>query len=460
MREPVAAKRGAPARPERPRLFAVLRSGVLFVLAAYFFFFPAYATLRTALSAEVRTAARPPGYVAAFQASAGRYRSWATDYLATRRAAKVAHDDVAGTEWPMFGSVFFLLANEQLLKERAIVADEATREGLRLAAKVVAHPATATWVRAKWGERYLKSENVFYRMLLLLGLSSYRGSSGDRQYDDLLSSQADALRGELLARPHHLADDYPGECYPTDVLWAVAALKRSTTQDEGKAQMAALTAGLLRTLNAESRTPAGLPAFQVIAQTGLGQQPARGSATSGILCMAAELDVENARAWFESYTRHFWESGPLVSGFREFPRGTEGSSDVDSGPVVAGVGSVASVFGIGAARSLGRYDYAAPLVMESVAASWPTPSGLLLPGLLGWLAADGWCFGELALHFAATRPNQTSASVAYAGPVPGIVWIFLTFYTLAGACIAYVAMRLLRVTSVASCCPRRRSLWR
>jgi hypothetical protein len=394
----------------------------------------------------VRTTARPPGHVASFRATAGRYRSWARDYLESRRGAAVHSEDVAATEWPMFGSVFFLLSSQELLREGALRLDDETREGLRLAAEVVAHPATATWVRAKWGNDYLERENVFYRMLLLLGLSSYRDMTGDAGHDALILAQSTALRRELVARPQHLADDYPGECYPTDVLWAVAAIARSTPRDdsETRAEVGRLSAGLLRTLNGPASTATGLPAFSVEAATGAPQQPARGSATSGILCLAAELDLENARTWFERYVKHFWHRGPLLQGFREQPPGAEGFADVDSGPVIAGVGSVASVFGIGAARSLGRYDIAAPIVMESVAAAWPTPSGLLLPGVMGWAAADGWCFGELALHFAATRPQQTKASVPYDGPVPGVVWLFLLFYLAAGAGLTWLALRRLR----------------
>jgi hypothetical protein len=103
--------------------------------------------------------------------------------------------------------------------------------------------------------------------------------------------------------------------------------------------------------------------------------------------------------------------------------------------VILGIGAVASVFGIGAARTVGRYDYAAPLTMEAVAASWPSPFGLLLPGFLGLVAADGWCFGELAMHFAMTRPNHVSNVVASKGQTPGVVWAFIAFYLLGGILI-------------------------
>ncbi|MBN2216555.1 MAG: hypothetical protein JW719_04180, partial [Pirellulales bacterium] len=96
------------------------------------------------------------------------------------------------------------------------------------------------------------------------------------------------------------------------------------------------------------------------------------------------------------------------------------------------VGSVASGFGIGAAKAVGRYDHAAPLTMETIACSWPTPFGYLVPGLMGYLAADSWSLGEVALLFSMTRPTMTSTAVSFDGRVPWIVWILLVVYLGAG----------------------------
>jgi hypothetical protein len=299
-------------------------------------------------------------------------------------------------------------------------------------------------VRKKWGRGYLEQENVFYRMLLILGLDTHAGLTGSRQHQTLLRTQVVTLGQELLQRPHGLADDYPGECYPSDVLWAVVALKRAARSgywEERQAQL--LEQNLITTLRGPSNTEAGLPAFQVIAETATPTQLARGSGNSGLLCMAAELEPRVARAWFDAYVRNYWEGDGALWGFRETPRGSADLSDVDSGPVIAGIGTVATGFGIGAARSAGRYDVAAPLVMQTVATSWPTPFGLLLPGALGWAAADGWCFGELALHFSMTRPNRTGKSIAYAGSAPPTVWIVMSLYLACGVACLYWAQRAL-----------------
>ncbi len=412
-------------------------------MAWAFFLFPAWVTLRAVYSPEMRAAAQPPGLVGAFEKTATRYGSWAAAYLENETAASVDSHDVALTEWPMFGSVFFLVAAEELSKSHQIVIDGSTREALELAAQVVAHPATSTWVQVKWGSSYLERENVFYRMLLIMGLGNYESLTGDKRYAATLRKQTESLTRELLAAPLHLADDYPEECYPNDVLWAVAALKRASKLGYGSRQdVDRLAIGLLTVLEGPARASQGLPAFQVDAKTGEPLQPARGSANSGLLSMTAELDATVASRWFERYAGQYWQDG-WISGFREVPVGVGGYEDVDSGPVVFGIGSVATGFGIGAARSVGRFDHAVPLAMETVPASWPTPFGLLLPGALGWAAADGWCFGELALLFSMTRPNLSGTTVPYQGGVPPMVWLSLGMFLSGAALTSWLGVRAL-----------------
>ena len=64
-------------------------------------------------------------------------------------------------------------------------------------------------------------------MLLILGLSSYEKITGDRQYHATMSHQRATLSAELAKAKNNLRDDYPGECYPADMLWAAAAIQRA-----------------------------------------------------------------------------------------------------------------------------------------------------------------------------------------------------------------------------------------
>lgn len=405
-----------------------------------FFLYPAWVTATAVFSSEIRETAQSPSLLSDFRSTAARYDTWAKEYLESQRAAKVSSHDVAGTEWPMFGSVFFLMTTEELVKKYPdLLLDPTVRNAVNKAAMVVVSPDTATWVKAKWGRDYLTRENVFYRMLLILGLASHERLADSKQHSELLRAQATSLLAELLAAPHHLSDDYPEECYPNDVLWAVASLKRAAALGYiDNEEVEQLSKGLFVTLNKLSMTDTGLPSFQVDKETAEPIQAARGSANSGIIPLAAELDPQEASVWFTAYVERYWKSG-WVNGFREVPYGEPELEDVDSGPTLFGVGSVATGFGLGAARSVGRHDYAVPLAMQIVPAAWPTPFGFILPGVLGWAAADGWCFGELALQFSMTRPNLSGDVTSYEGGVPGMVWVFLGLYLGGGGLLLWRA---------------------
>ena len=402
--------------------FRLALIGMVFLFAFLILFYPAAVTLRFALDAQFRRTGESALTVSWFESVAGRYESWADRFLQSRFAAGLEHDNVAATEWPMFGSVFFLVTAADLQRQGGI---DATRGGLRRAvdkaAEVVVSPDTASWVRQKWGPDYLERENLFYRMLLILGLSSYESLTGDTRHREIMSRQRAQLAAELSAAPRHLLDDYPGDCYPNDILWAVAAIQRAARLDGTNHHD--LVRSLMPVFDGPLRAPEGLPGFQASAATGRLLQNARGCGNSGILIFAPELDPVIAAQWYQAYEARFWKTSTWLSGFSEMPLGTRaGFMDVDSGPVWFGLGSVASAFGIGAARAAGRLDHAVPLTLEAVACSWPTPFGSLLPGLMGRLAAGGACLGDVALLFSMTRPLGPDV-VPFTGPLPRVIWL-------------------------------------
>ena len=332
----------------------------------------------------------------------------------------------------MFGSVFFLVTADELQKQGKIdVRSGKLRKAVETAAAVVVSPDTATWVKAKWGNDYLKKENLFYRMLVILGLSSYERMTGDTRYRALMSEQRAGVADELMAAKYHVLDDYPGECWPNDVVWSVAAIQRAAALE--RTNHSVLVRALMTSLDGALKVD-GLPAFKVDKDTGRVYETPRGCGNSGILPFAAELDADIAARWYREYDARFWKQTAWLAGFTEWPRGSrERYSDVDSGPVVCELGSVASAFGIGAAKACGRMDRAAPLTLEAVACSWPTPFGFLLPVAMGKIAVGGGCLAETALLFSMTRPVCAAKTVPFSGPVPLIVWVMFMAYASVGA---------------------------
>jgi hypothetical protein len=78
----------------------------------------------------------------------------------------------------------------------------------------------------------------------------------------------------------------------------------------------------------------------------------RGASTALMLCLLPEIDSSFARILYERYRLHFLDSRLGLPGIREYPQGKNGSGDVDSGPIVMGIGGAATITGI---RVAGMY---------------------------------------------------------------------------------------------------------
>lgn len=77
---------------------------------------------------------------------------------------------------------------------------------------------------------------------------------------------------------------------------------------------------------------------------------ARGSSQALILAFLPEIDLEFSQNQYQQFRKLFLDYKMGLPGIREFPRGVIGQGDIDSGPVVMGIGGVASIVSIRAAR--------------------------------------------------------------------------------------------------------------
>lgn len=96
----------------------------------------------------------------------------------------------------------------------------------------------------------------------------------------------------------------------------------------------------------EQKTDAlGLIPHSVHPYTGSVIEPARGSSQSLILSFLIEIDSNYARQKFKTYKQSFLAHRFGLPGIREYPKGTLGLGDIDSGPVLLGIGGAASIVG-------------------------------------------------------------------------------------------------------------------
>lgn len=420
-----------------------VNAAIIIFLAFYVFLIPAVLIISDLRDPGLRGNSTPKCVFRWHKSLSGKYEKWAKRRVSKGAAANLTTENISGTEWPMFGSVFYLWATESLQQSYeenpgfALTAPKVYAKGaIEAAAALVTDPNNANWVMQHWGENYLEKENLFYRMLLISGLTSYQKLSGNKKYEELLRWQVGSLSKELDESPYGLLDDYPGQCYPVDIVPAIAAIKRAdAVLGTDHSEFAARAVRGFEDTRLDKDT--GLPAYLVSSKTGKALDIARGVGMSYMLIWAPELWSDTARNWYNKYEKQFWQQNRLLAGFREFPKSMNTKkfffADVDAGPVVDGLGAAATAFGVGATRAMGRFDHAFPLAAEAVAGSWPLPNGtLLLPRMLSNMS-DAPYIGESAMIFALSRkaiePNITASN----GEIPWVVYIEIILFSGLGA---------------------------
>ena len=345
----------------------------------------------------------------------------------------------------MFTAVFYLMGEEALQRdwERTHEGTEPrvfARDAILASRDLILDPSHHSWVQRHWGDDYLHQENVFFRSLLIAGLTSYANITGDNSSNALLRDQVDTLASELDASLLGVLNDYPGECYPIDVLAAIGLMQRAD-QTLGT-DHSAFFARSRRGFEGHMLDSRGLVPFRMDLPNGHQVQPGRGIGMSWVLLFTPDLWPDLNADWYATYSRDFYEEHALLSGFREYARGTEPewTFEIDAGPVVDGLGSAASAFGIAAARRNGRFDQAYALSTEVSAASYVMADGtMLLPRIFSH-AADAPHLGEAALmYFWTVQPREGVAIVAPTN-LPGLVWLGLFVYL--GLPFGYAVYRL------------------
>ncbi|MDP9036548.1 MAG: hypothetical protein M3O50_17235 [Myxococcota bacterium] len=266
----------------------------------------------------------------------------------------------------------------------------------------------------------MDDHNLFLSHLaLILGIERYTRCDGrpcplDCDSDRLFERIVMHLRARSLATGVFNAPSYPGSpMWPADQTVSLLAMKlydatRGTSLHREPMQ------GLLGILRARRDPQTGLfpSSLSPIAHA----QVPRGCATSWSVSYLAQLDLPVAR---EQYTRartSLWQQVLGLGGFREWPRGREGGVDIDSGPVVFGIGVAATGLGLGPARIF--RDAASYTVIRRTALvfgvpAWWTSGGYWTAPLLGEaILFDGrtsrpW-FGEAA----AVPPSHVPPAIA------------------------------------------------
>ena len=187
---------------------------------------------------------------------------------------------------------------------------------------------------------------------LNLTLACYALISDDGQYRSLHDHISQLLWRALTEASGKPLASYPAYTWYFDTLMALVSLELYD-RAQGLARTGPLTAKHFVWLQSHATdTGTGLP---VAYQGGL----PRGCDLSMQICLLQQLDPRAAQRLYVDYVRHHWVDLWFIAGFREWPKSKGPKSkepfalgDIDSGPLVLGIGPTATGVGIGAAKAV------------------------------------------------------------------------------------------------------------
>ncbi|MFT6239850.1 MAG: hypothetical protein ACJAQT_001933 [Akkermansiaceae bacterium] len=373
------------------------------------------------------------------------------DYIDERIASNIATtlevSQIEATEWPLYGAFFYLRATEKLQRQwepdHALAATspkEAGRNTIEASARLLLDENHAHWVKTYWGPDYLKSPNCFYRMLVLGGLSAHHELTGSEENFPFMRTLMADMITDLDTSPHGLIDDYPHQCFPADVIAAIAMIKASAASlGEDRSEWARHALARLMQVSGNK-----LPPYTASSETGQASTSTRGCTNGFALPYIHEIDPALAAKLYQESTGRFWEEGHLARGWREFASDHGRDAfyfDPDSGPVLFHFGRAATGLGLGVARTYGDHKRAGALGIQFLATSFPLPTGrLIIPSLIG-NRKHAPHFPEIVLM---SQLAQASKNPSAKGPTPLIFWIITSTQFLIGSLLVRSGYRRLR----------------
>lgn len=429
----------------------IVNSLLAILVGVYFFVAPAFISLYYSLDSSFGKNKIPQYAYDSHKNLSPRFAKWANHRLKNKLALQTNPRDVISNEWPLFSAFWYLQASLQI--ERELLKSKSPKEKLpshyakhaiESAIGIITDNNHGYFTEMLWGDDYLTKENVFYRTMLIGGIATHHQLTGERTHLEQLRKQSDALLSEIDSSEFGLLHDFPEEIYPGDVLLGLASIKQADDifEIERDSVFERAKRGFLNRTDSFTDLPPYATSESAMSW-GLTPSLARGSSTALLLHSAPKLWKEVAKDWISKFENFYFLQNWTAVGFREYPKGTpiEKSQqwfwDVDAGPVLAGHGFTASVFGCGASRKNGRLDLAYPIATEMILLSWPLPNGSSLLASSLSDAKHAPLVGEIAILYNLATVSDLAIPQQKLLKIPVIFWILFALLNLTGSAMIF-----------------------
>lgn len=204
----------------------------------------------------------------------------------------------------------------------------------------------ATWI---FDRDLIPTYGIFYcgwkNYLLSKLLSVDTTFQGHEVYIHAFKSQCDSIVHALTISESPFLQSYHAQSWPADMFVAMASVSNHDKIFKPKYKKVIDT--WIQHVMERLDPATHLIPHQVDSKTGKTVQGARGCSSSLMLRMLAEIKPALAKEQFKLFKTYFVSTTFGLPSVREYPKGQHGYGDVDSGPVIFGVGFSGTIVMIG-----------------------------------------------------------------------------------------------------------------
>jgi hypothetical protein len=235
-------------------------------------------------------------------------------------------------------------SNDPALKEKAV------REALYAYNEINSDKAKSTFDRTllpEYGIFYVGWKNYLLSKILSVDTTF----AEHKIYSDMFASQCDVISGNIKGVLSPYLQSYSNQSWPVDMFVAMASLKNYDKIFIPKYE-SDINDWLLTVKRRPDPATLMIP-HKVDSKTGRSVEGARGSSMSLILRMLTEINPEYAKEQYKLFENKFVSTTFGLPSVLEYPEGQKGSADIDSGPVIFGVGFSGTIVSVGTFSVLG-----------------------------------------------------------------------------------------------------------
>lgn len=205
-------------------------------------------------------------------------------------------------------------------------------------------------------DSHLKPEfGIFYNgwrnYLLAKLLSIHKEKKYPKDLVQEFKSHSASIASAMENAANPFLQSYSGSSWPADIFLAVASLQIHDQLFEPTYQ--GLIKHWVKSVRLKLDSKSHMIPHRTEADTGEVLEAPRGGSMTLMLRLLFEIDQNFAKEQYDLFKKNFSTSIIGLPAVREYPKGEFGIGDIDSGPVILGVGPAATIVSIGTLSLLG-----------------------------------------------------------------------------------------------------------